>query len=386
MNGGQMEKAYTQYVFPAFEKAYGAKVVVVPGTSSDILAKAQANKDKPQMHVMFLDDGIMVRAIHMGLCEKQRDSPVLKDIYPAARLKNDMATGVSLGMTGLAYNKKMFTEKGWAAPTSWMDLADPKYKGKVVFQSMPSSTFGLHGFLMFNRIQGGTDRNVEPGFKAWPGTIGPNVLEYIPSSAKISEMVQTGEAALFPLTPTAVAGLKAKGIPVEYAQPKEGSVVLMVAQCVIAATASPNWPRSSPSSCSAAGPGQCAAVRRPDPDQSQGAGGRRRGRAGAQINGYMKNAVTVDWDAINEQRPAWNAAGTRPSSAERRAHSAVHAHQRDLARHDAAARVGHAALAAQQAARPPPPCRRCRRQRVGEAEIAVLDQGERHAIAARVTL
>ena len=28
---------------------------------------------------------------------------------------------------------------------------------KVVFQSLASSTFGLHGFLMFNRIQGGAD-------------------------------------------------------------------------------------------------------------------------------------------------------------------------------------------------------------------------------------
>ena len=43
---------------------------MVPGTSSDILAKAQASKDKPQMHVMFLDDGVMVRAIGMGLCQK----------------------------------------------------------------------------------------------------------------------------------------------------------------------------------------------------------------------------------------------------------------------------------------------------------------------------
>ena len=67
MNGGTMEKAYTQYVFPAFEKANNVKVVVVPGTSSDILAKAQANKDRPQMHVMFLDDGVMIRAIGMGL-------------------------------------------------------------------------------------------------------------------------------------------------------------------------------------------------------------------------------------------------------------------------------------------------------------------------------
>ncbi|MEO8656344.1 MAG: extracellular solute-binding protein, partial [Ramlibacter sp.] len=160
MNGGTMEKTYTEHVFGAFEKANNAKVVVVPGTSSDILAKAQANKDKPQMHVMFLDDGIMVRAIGMGLCEKQRPNPSLKDIYPAAHFKDDMASGVSLGMTGLAYNAKMFKEKGWAAPTSWMDLADPKFKGKVVFQSMSSSSFGLHGFLMFNRIQGGTDKNV----------------------------------------------------------------------------------------------------------------------------------------------------------------------------------------------------------------------------------
>ena len=49
-----MEKAYTQYVFPAFEKLYGAKVVVVPGTSSDILAKAQANKDRPQSRAQFV--------------------------------------------------------------------------------------------------------------------------------------------------------------------------------------------------------------------------------------------------------------------------------------------------------------------------------------------
>ena len=37
-------------------------------------------------------------------------------------------------------------------------------------------------------------------------------------------MVQTGEAAIFPLTPTAVATQKARGVPMEYAQPKEGSV------------------------------------------------------------------------------------------------------------------------------------------------------------------
>jgi len=308
MNGGTMEKAYTQYVFPAFEKANNVKVVVVPGTSSDILAKAQANKDKPQMHVMFLDDGIMVRAIGMGLCQKQRPSAALNEIYPAARFKDDMASGVSLGMTGIAYNAKMFKEKGWAAPTSWMDMADPKYKGKVVFQSMPSSSFGLHGFLMFNRIQGGTDKNVDPGFTNWPKTIGPNVLEYIPSSAKLSEMVQTNEAAIFPLTPTTVAAMKTKGIPVEYAQPKEGSVVLMVGQCVIANNSEPELAQKLTEFLLSPLPqanvlqfGSQIPTNPKAPAVGEGA------TQVAEINKWMKNAVTLDWESINANRPAWNA-------------------------------------------------------------------------------
>lgn len=309
MNGGVMEKTWTEHVFPAFEKANNVKVVVVPGTSSDILAKAQANKDKPQMHVMFLDDGIMVRAIGMGLCEKMKPSAALNEVFPAARFKGDMATGVTMGMTGLAYNKKMFTEKGWAAPTSWMDLADPKFKGKVVFQSLSSSTFGLHGFLMFNRIKGGTDKNVEPGFTAWKTSIGPNVLEYIPSSAKLSEMMQTGEAAIAPLTPTAVAGLQEKGIAVEYAQPKEGSVVLMSAECVIANNSEPVLAQKLAEYLLTAD-AQAAGLQHgnqiPSNPKSQAVGDDAKLKL-KQFGEYMKTAVTVDWDVINENRPAWNA-------------------------------------------------------------------------------
>jgi putative spermidine/putrescine transport system substrate-binding protein len=120
MNGGDMERSYTKYVFPAFERIHGAKVVVVPGTSSDILAKVQASKEKPPVHVMFLDDGVMMRAIKMGLCQKLADTAVLKDLYPSARMAGGMAAGVNVGMTGIGYNKKMFDEKKWPArPRGW---------------------------------------------------------------------------------------------------------------------------------------------------------------------------------------------------------------------------------------------------------------------------
>lgn len=308
MNGGAFEKIYTEHIFPAFEKANNAKVVVVPGTSTDILAKVQATKEKPQMHVMFLDDGVMYRAISMGLCDKLKPSAVLGDLHPAARMKGDMAAGVSIGMTGLAYNPKVFADKGWTPPTSWMDLANPKYKGKVVFQSLPSSTFGLHGFLMVNRIQGGNDKNVEPGFRAWPTTIGPNVLEYIPSSAKLSEMVQTGEAAIFPLTPTMVATFKGRGLPIEYVQPKEGSVVLMTAECVIARNGDPELaqklaefiltPDVQAKALQYGNYNPSNAKTTPATEASA--------REFKVLNDYLKTAVTVDWETINENRPAWN--------------------------------------------------------------------------------
>ena len=307
MNGGTMEKSYVEHVFPAFEKANNVKVVVVPGTSSEVLAKVQASKERPPMHVMFLDDGVMYRAIGLGLCQKMRPSTALSELYPVARMKGDMATGISLGMTGLAYNKKMFTEKGWAAPTSWMDLADPKLKGKVVVQSLSSSTFGLHAFMMFNRIQGGDDRNVEPGFKAWGSTIGPNVLEYIPNSAKISEMVQTGDAALFPLTHTQVEVLKGKGIPVEYAQPKEGSVVLITAQCVVANTPDVDLAQKlAEHLLSAEAQAQLLQHASQLPTNSKTVAPASSAAMLTQIAGYMRSAVAVDWDSVNENRPKWN--------------------------------------------------------------------------------
>ena len=291
-----------------FEKANNVKVVVVPGTSSDILAKATAAKDKPQMHVMFLDDGVMVRAIGMGLCQKTESAPVMADLYPAARIKDDMALGVTVTVTGLAYNTKMFEEEGWAAPTSWMDLADKKFEGKVVFQSLSSSTYGLHGFLMFNRIQGGNESNVEPGFSKFRDTIGKNVIEFIPSSAKISEMAQTGEAAIFPLTPTAIATLKEKGIGVEYAQPKEGSVVLMVAQCVIANNSEPELSQKLAAyllSAQAQSKALAAGNIVPSNPKAKASTPEAEKKLEA-FHANMKTAITLDWDAINAKRPEWN--------------------------------------------------------------------------------
>ncbi|CDY79590.1 Spermidine/putrescine-binding periplasmic protein [Caballeronia glathei] len=307
MNGGPMEKAYTSQILPDFEKANGVKVVIVPGTSSDILAKLLANKAKPQIHVVLLDDGIMSRAISMGVCQKLDDGPELRQLYPFARTKGDMTAGVQLGMTGIAYNTRLFKEKGWAPPTSWADFTDPKYAGKVVFQSASSSTFGLHGFLMLNRLWGGSEKNVEPGFTKWQQSVGKNVVEYIPNSAKISEMVQTGEAGLFPLTPTAAGDLQEKGIPVAYVSPKEGPVLLLVDECVVANNPDPALAQKLAAFLlSASTQTRAAEAGRQIPTNKEAKMTEPMNKQLGNLDELAKKVNVVDWDVINVSRPQWD--------------------------------------------------------------------------------
>src|ERR1035438_7814401 len=50
----------------------------------------------------------------------------------SSRATDERAVGIGLVATGLMYNSKVFAEKGWAPPTSWNDLKDPKYQKQLV--------------------------------------------------------------------------------------------------------------------------------------------------------------------------------------------------------------------------------------------------------------
>src|SRR5690242_193695 len=129
--GGSFEQTMRKEVIPAFEKQHGVNVEYVAGNSTDTLAKLQAQKENQQIDVAIVDDGPMYQAISLGFC-----APITgidkNDIYDAARFKGDKAVGIGLVATGFMYNTKYFKEKGWAPPTSWNDLADPKYKQLLV--------------------------------------------------------------------------------------------------------------------------------------------------------------------------------------------------------------------------------------------------------------
>lgn len=230
-NGGSTEKLMKEKIFPAFEKENpGVKVVQVTGTSTETLAKLQAQRSKPEIGVALVDDGPMWQALQLGLCSPVK-AETYKDLYPMANI-DGKAVGIGLVATGLAYNTEAFKKLGLPPPDSWETLVDPKFKQKVVIPSI-TNTYGLHTLVVFARLRGGGEKNIEPGFKAMVDEAQPNVLSWEPAPGKLSEMFQNGSVILAVHGSGRVQALKNTGFPVEMVYPKEGAVSLQVAGCAI---------------------------------------------------------------------------------------------------------------------------------------------------------
>lgn len=230
--GGSAEQTMRSQIIPDFEKAHGVKIEYIAGNSTDTLAKLQAQKGNQQIDVIIVDDGPMYQAIELGFC-----APIpgldSSELNPVARYPNDMAVAQGIVATGLFYNSKYFEEKGWAPPTSWNDLKDPKYKGMVVIPPM-NNTYGLHTVLQFARLAGGGEKDIDPGFKTMIEEVNDNVLAYEPSPGKMTELFQSEQAVLGVWGSTRVLTFAATGFPAKFVYPTEGAVTLLASVCPVA--------------------------------------------------------------------------------------------------------------------------------------------------------
>jgi putative spermidine/putrescine transport system substrate-binding protein len=230
--GGSFEQTLRTEIIPAFEKKHGVKIEYVAGNSTDTLAKLQAQKANQVIDVAIVDDGPMYQAIQLGFCGKIDGLPIA-DLYESARYKDDKAVGIGLVATGLMYNTKVYKDKGWAAPSSWNDLKDAKTKKAVIIPPI-NNTYGLYTLLMFASMNGGGEKNIEPGFKVMTTEVNPNVLVYEPSPGKMTELFQSGQGLLAVWGSARVQSFANTGYPVDFVYPKEGAVTLLASACPVA--------------------------------------------------------------------------------------------------------------------------------------------------------
>ena len=221
--GSSYEEVFRKTIIPEFEKRFGAKVVYVPGFTSQTMAKLVAQKDAPQIDVALFNDPAFTQARKQSLLaplDKERVKN-LEDMYDFARIPGDVGVGFYVSAEGIYYNTEIFKQKGWVAPTSWLDLFDPKHQGHLTVHSITNG-IGLNFFLMVNKIMGGDLNNVEPGF-AKVKTVKPNVIVF-DKFAETPKLIQQRESWIGTWGSDRVGNLKATtGFPIAFSLPKEGA-------------------------------------------------------------------------------------------------------------------------------------------------------------------
>lgn len=307
--GGSYEDMMRKEIIPAWEKKAGVKVEYVAGNSTDNIARMQAQRANQEIDVAILDDGPMYQAVALGLCGELK-SINYGDLYPVADMKTGKSVTLGVVATGLMYNKKYYADNKLTPPTSWNDLKDAKFKKKMVMPPLNNS-YGLHTVVMLARMNGGGEKNIDPGFKVMKDEVGPNVLAYEPQPGKMTELFQSGQAVFGVWGSGRVKAFQDTGFPVEFVYPKEGAIALGISTCPVAKpNASPlaqefiAWmltPEMQAVHAKGAGSGPVNRKTTLTPEVAKG----------LPYGDAVAKLLTVDWDTVNANRTGWNNRWTR---------------------------------------------------------------------------
>jgi putative spermidine/putrescine transport system substrate-binding protein len=219
--GGAYEKTHRELVIDPFERMTGAKVRILTAYSADMLAQLRAQKDAPQVDVAHFSGGVEATAAADGLLEPIPPAALSSyaDLYPFA--VQNMAKGegpaYSAAVLGLLYD----TEKVRPAPTSWLDVFDPRFKDQVVLTDF-SNNWGLLSFLMINQVLGGSLDDIRPGLDKVRTILPTSTI--VAKSPEIQQAFAQGQAWIAPYAQDYGFTLTRAGLPVAFAAPKEGAV------------------------------------------------------------------------------------------------------------------------------------------------------------------
>jgi putative spermidine/putrescine transport system substrate-binding protein len=219
---GNWEDAHRKILVPAFKKATGADVTLVPMFAVDQVARLQAaGASNSPFDVAILDPGPLITAPKEQILQTfpAKLSKNFNDVLPRYQKSGNGDWGPVIGLqfVGIAYNPKKIT----APPTSWADLWKPEYKGRVGITNM-SSTLGTGWMVEIAKMNGGSESDLEPAFKAVKELL-PNLAAIAPNLGALGTLFQQGEIDIAPHNLSSIALLQSKGVDVDWVIPKEGS-------------------------------------------------------------------------------------------------------------------------------------------------------------------
>lgn len=231
--GGTMQATFKEQGWTdKFEQETGYKLILTSkDTSAQMVAQVTAQKGDPQYDVIVCSEGPLSLAADQGLFATLDESaiPNMADLVPGASHGNYV--DVYADCAALLYNPDYFQKNGLAAPNSWADLLNPRFKGKVMVSAIGVTT-GLFTFLEMANLGGGDINNIAP---AWPKMkqLASQVSTWPDNQTPFEQGFHSGETVIAALSWTDGNTMVRKGLPVALVIPKEGSYADTAAGAII---------------------------------------------------------------------------------------------------------------------------------------------------------
>lgn len=156
--GGVQERIVREYVEKPLVEKYGCTVSYVLGGTGDRRARAYAERGRPSFDVIYLNIFESRQAVADGVTQAPTDAvPAFENLYDMAKI----------GGYGVAFNPATIVYKGSKASapiTSWKDLWNPEWKGRIAWPTYPGAE-GTAGLLMTSKAWGGDEKNLDLAFQ-----------------------------------------------------------------------------------------------------------------------------------------------------------------------------------------------------------------------------
>ncbi|WP_088834347.1 ABC transporter substrate-binding protein [Paenibacillus tyrfis] len=240
-NGATVEQMMKDDVFKKFNEKYpDVKLTYVSGVATEIVAKVKAQKGAPQIDVTVIEAGEQEAGRAEGLWEalNEKDVPSMSKVSPELKVKDNSGVAVNFTPMGISYNAEMVKSKGLPVPESWNDLARPEMKGNLTLSEI-SSNFGRSALIMLAYANGGSEKDMEPGFKKLE-TVAGYMPTFAKSAAQLQQNLQNKTAAYTAWTMARSLVQKDAGLDLEFVIPKEGANLVPTVASMVKGAKNPN--------------------------------------------------------------------------------------------------------------------------------------------------
>ena len=224
-----VDDVFARPIAEQFTKETGIAVRLVPDTeetkSTGLLNRLIAEKERPQADVFWSGDPVRAAVLKAKGVSAPYQSPQAEGLPPQFSDPDGHWTGFSARARVLIYNRNLVPEE--QAPTSVMDLLNPRFAGKACIANPLFGTTSMHAAALFAVLGEDKAKAFFDGFSANGGKM-------LSSNGEVRRRVAAGEFAVG-ITDTDDANVaRLEGKPVGMVYPDASGIgTLIMPNCAV---------------------------------------------------------------------------------------------------------------------------------------------------------